>query len=38
MCAFGLLTWPINRFLSLAVVPIATKIRELFGWGRMIRI
>lgn len=35
---FGILIWPINRFLSLAVVPIVTKIRELLGWGRMIRI
>lgn len=35
---FGVFIWPINRFLSLIVVPIVTKIRELFGWGRMIRI
>ena len=35
---FGILIWPINRFLSFAIVPIVTKIRELLGYGRMIRI
>ena len=30
--------WLINRFLSFAVVPIVTKVRELLGYGRMIRI
>ncbi len=31
-------TWILNQFLSLAVVPVVTKARELLGYGRMIRL
>ncbi len=30
--------WLLNQFLSLAIVPVVTKVRELLGWGRMIRL
>lgn len=30
--------WVLNQFLSLVVVPIATKVRELLGYGRMIKL
>jgi hypothetical protein len=30
--------WLLNEFLSLVVVPIVTKARELMGYGRMIKL
>lgn len=31
-------TWILNQFLSLCVVPVVTKVRELLGYGRMMRL
>ncbi len=30
--------WLLNEFLSLVVVPVVTKVRELLGYGRMIKL
>ncbi len=30
--------WVLNQFLSLVVAPVVTKVRELLGYGRMMRL
>lgn len=38
MIILGIIDCVLRRFFSFFVIPVITKVRELFGYGRMIRI